>query len=97
MTFSHQVIIGHYKGQQHTKAFFPHVPYPVSGWRRDVDSQCSPELLQLHGEQQASVGHLLHLLFDELRFCGFLEVLGLGDLVHEAHNLAGFVASGPTF
>lgn len=79
------------------KSLFSHVPDPVSGRRRDVDSQSSPQLLQLHGEQQTSVGHLLHLLFDELRLCGLLEVLGLGDLVHEAHDLAWFVASGPTF
>lgn len=85
--------------EQHStseKWLFLHVPYPVGGRRRDVDSQRSLEFLHLHSEQKGRVRHFLHLLFDELRLCGLLEVFGLGDLVHEAHDLAGFVASGPT-
>ena len=69
------------------------VPYPVCGGRWDVDGQRPSELLHLHGEQQRRVGHLLHLLLNELRLRGFLEVLGLGYLVHETHDLAGPVAS----
>lgn len=69
------------------------VPYPVRGGRWDVDSQSPAALLHLHGEQQGCVGHLLHLLLNELRLRGFLEVLRLGYLVHEAHDLAGPVAS----
>ena len=68
------------------------VPYPVSGGWGDVDGQHPPELLDLHGEQQGRVGHLLHLLLDELRLRSLLEVLGLGDLVHETHDLARLVA-----
>lgn len=70
-----------------------HLPDSVRGWRGNVDGQCSLQLLQFHGEEQRGVGHLLHLLLDELRLCGLLEVLGLGDLVHEAHDLAGLVAT----
>lgn len=73
-----------------------YAPYPVGGWRRDVDSQRSPELLHLHSEEQRRVRHFLHLLLDELRFCGFLKVFGFGDLVHKAHDLAGLVTSSPT-
>lgn len=73
-----------------------YVPDPVGGRRRDVDGQRSLELLHLHGEEERRVGHFLHLLFDELGFCGFLKVFGFGDLVHEAHDLAGFVTPGPT-
>lgn len=73
-----------------------YVPDPVGGRRRDVDSQRSLELLNLHGEEERRVGHFLHLLFDELCFCGFLKVFGFGDLVHEAHDLAGLVTPSPT-
>ncbi len=75
---------------------FLHIPYPVSGWRGYVDSQRSLEFLHLHGEQKRRVRDFLHLLFDELCFCGLLEVFGFGDLVHKAHDLAGFVASNQT-
>lgn len=57
------------------------------GWR-DIHSQGPRQLLDLHRQQQRRVGHLLDLLFDELVLSGFLEVLGLGDLVHEAQDLA---------
>lgn len=73
-----------------------YLPYPVSGWRRNVDRQRSLQVLHLHGEEERRVGHFLHLLFDELCLCGLLKVFGFGDLVHEAHDLAGFVASSPT-
>lgn len=69
------------------------IPNPVRGGRWDVDSQRSAAFLHLHGEQQRRVGHLLHLLLDELRLRGFLEVLGLGYFVHEAHYLARSVAT----
>lgn len=69
------------------------VPYPVRGWRWNVDSECPAAFLHLHGEEQRRVGHLLHFLLDELRLSGFLEVLRLGNLVHKAHDLAGPVAS----
>lgn len=69
------------------------IPYPVCGGRWDVDSQSPVALLHLYGEQQGRVGYFLHLLLDELRLCGFLEVLRLGYLVHKAHDLAGSVAS----
>lgn len=78
------------------KQHFLHVPYSVSGWRGYVDSQCSLKFLHFHCEQKGCVWHFLHFLFDELSFCGLLEVFGLGDLVHKAHDLAGFVASSPT-
>lgn len=68
-------------------------PDPVGGGRRDVDSQRSLEVLHLHGEQQGRVGHLVHLLFDELRLCSFLEVFGLGDLVHKAQDFTGFMSA----
>lgn len=68
-------------------------PYPVCGRRWDVDSECPSALLHFHSKQQGCVGHLLHLLLDELRLGGFLEILGLGYLVHKAHDLAGPVAS----
>lgn len=64
------------------------IPNPVCGGRWDVDCQCPAALLNLHGEQQRRVGHLLHLLLDELRLRGLLEVLGLGYFVHKAHYLA---------
>ena len=73
-----------------------HVPYSVSGWRGYVDSQHSLEFLHLYCEQEGCVGHFFHLLFDELRLCGFLEVFGLGNLVHKAHDLARLVASNQT-
>lgn len=69
------------------------IPYPVCGRRWDVDSERPAALLHLHGEQQRCVGHLLHLLLNELGLRGLLEVLGLGYLVHKAHDLAGPVAS----
>lgn len=72
------------------------VPYPVSGWRGYIDSQCSLEFLHLHCEQEGCVGHLLHLLFDKLCLCRFLEVFGFGDLVYKAHDLAWLVASNET-
>lgn len=73
-----------------------YIPYSVGGWRRNVDSQRPLQVLHLHGEEERRVGHFLHLLFDELCFCGFLKVFGFGDLVHKAHDLAGFVSSSPT-
>lgn len=79
------------------KCHFLHVPYPVSGRRGDVDGQRSLKFLHLHSEQKGCVRHFLHLLLDKLCFCGLLEVFRLCDLVHEAHDLAGFVASSPTF
>lgn len=50
-------------------------------------------MLHLYGEQQGGVGHLLHLLFDELRLCSFLEVFGFSDLVHKAQDFAGFMSA----
>lgn len=64
------------------------IPNPVSRGRWDIDCQRPAAFLNLHSEQQRRVGHLLHLLLDELRLCGLLEVLGLGYFVHEAHYLA---------
>ena len=69
------------------------LPYSVGGGRRDVDCQCPFELLHFHSKQEGGVGHLLHLLLDELCLSGFLEILGLGNLVHEAYDLAGPVAT----
>lgn len=68
------------------------VPNPVRGGRWDVDSQRPAAFLHLHGEQQGRVGHLLHLLLDELCLRGLLEVLGLGYFVHEPHDLAWSMA-----
>lgn len=75
---------------------FVHVPYPVSGWRGYVDSQRSLEFLHLHCEKEGCVGHLFHLFFDKLSLCGLLEVFGLGNLIHKAHDLARLVASNQT-
>lgn len=69
------------------------IPNPVRGGRWDVDSQRPAALLHLHGEQQGRVGHLLHLLLNELRLCSLLEVLRLGYFVHKTHDLAWSVAS----
>lgn len=70
-----------------------YVPNPVCVGRWDINCQCTPTLLHLHSEQQRCVGHLLHLLLNELRLCGLLEVLRLGYFVHESHDLARSVAS----
>lgn len=60
------------------------VPYPVSRWRWDVDGQSTRELQDLHAEHQRHVGHLSYLLSDVLILCGFLEVLGLCNLVYKS-------------
>lgn len=70
-----------------------HIPNPVCVGRWYINSQCTPTLLHLHSEQQRCVGHLLHLLLDELRLGSLLEVLRLGYFVHESHDLARSVAS----
>lgn len=70
-----------------------YIPNPVCVGRWYINSQCTPTLLNLHGEQQRCVGHLLHLLLDELRLCSLLEVLRLGYFVHKSHDLARSVAS----
>lgn len=69
------------------------IPYSVCGRWGNVDSQSSPTLLHLHCEQQGGVGYLFHFLLNELCLCGLLEIFGLGYLVHQAHDLAGSVAS----
>lgn len=69
------------------------IPYPVRRGRWDVDSKRPPALLHLHSEQDGRVRHLLHLLLDKLCLGCLLKVLGLGDLVHKAHDLAWSVAS----
>lgn len=63
------------------------VPYPVSRWRRDVDSESSGELQNLNTEHQRHVGHLGYFLPDVFILCGLLEVLGLCYLVHKSQDL----------
>ena len=69
------------------------VPYPVSRGRWDVDGQSARQLQDLDAEHQRHVGHLGYLLPDVLVLGGFLEVLGLCDLVYKSQDLPACAAT----
>lgn len=78
------------------RTIFAFLPYPVSGWRRDVDDQSPWQLPHLHSEQQGRVGHLLKLLPNELVLRRPLEILGFSYFVHKSQNLLSSLSSpGP--